>query len=82
MLIHNIEAKFFVNIENTNKIPYLLTVNAYAKYKINNNFHLEARVNNITNRVNYYTGAIGPNGETLYFRNAGTTFNIGIKYNF
>ena len=75
-------SEVFVNIENTNKIPYLLTVNAYAKYKINNNFHLEARVNNITNRVNYYTGAIGPNGETLYFRNAGTTFNIGIKYNF
>ena len=78
----NYRSEMFVNIENTNTIPYLLTLNAYASYKFKNNFEIGGKINNITNKVNYCTGAVGPNGETLYFRNASTNFNIFIKYNF
>ena len=77
----NYRSKMFVDMANEHSIPYLLTVNIYGSYKFDS-FELGARWNNVTNRVNYCTGAVGPNNETLYFRNAPTNFNIFIKYMF
>jgi outer membrane receptor for ferric coprogen and ferric-rhodotorulic acid len=78
----NYRSEMFVNLENTNTIPYLLTVNAYASYKFTENVECGLRWNNITNRVNYSNGAVGPNGETLYFRNAPSNVNVYFKYIF
>lgn len=77
----NYRSGMFVDMANEHSIPYLLTVNIYGSYKFDS-FELGARWNNVTNRVNYCTGAVGPNNETLYFRNAPTNFNIFIKYMF
>lgn len=77
----NYRSKMFVDMANEHSIPYLLTVNIYGSYKFDG-FELGARWNNVTNRVNYCTGAVGPNNETLYFRNAPTNFNVFIKYMF
>ena len=78
----NYRSEMFVNLENTNTIPYLLTVNAYASYKFTENVECGFRWNNVTNRVNYSNGAVGPNGETLYFRNAPSNVNVYFKYIF
>ena len=75
----NYRSKMFVDMANDHSIPYLFTVNIYGSYKFDS-FELGARWNNVTNKVNYCTGAVGPNNETLYFRNAPTNFNIFVKY--
>lgn len=77
----NYRSKMFVDMANEHSIPYLFTLNIYGSYKFNS-FELGARLNNVTNRVNYCTGAVGPNNETLYFRNAPINFNIFVKYMF
>ena len=71
----------FVDMTNEHYIPYLMTLNFYGVYNIKD-VELGLRVNNLTNKVNYSTGAINDLGEMLYFRNAGINFNVSLKYNF
>ena len=78
----NHRSKIFVDMSNEHYIPYLFTLNAYASYKFTDNIESGIRVNNLTNKVNYSTGSVGPNGETLYFRNAPTNVNVYFKYMF
>jgi hypothetical protein len=54
----------------------------YGSYKFDDGIELGLRWNNVTNRVNYCTGAVGPNNETLYFRNAPTNMIAFVKFNF
>ena len=50
-----------------------------ATYPIKN-FEIGLRLNNITNRINYYNAAIGV--DTLWFREAGINFFTDLKYYF
>ena len=77
----NYHSKMYVDMGNKYSIPYLWTLNFHGSYRYRD-FEFGVRVNNITNRVNYCTGAVGPNNETLYFRNAPINFNIFVKYMF
>lgn len=77
----NYRSLMFIDMNNEHFIPYLLTVNVYGSYKFDD-FEIGTRWNNVTNRVNYCTGAVGPNNNILYFRNAPTNFNIFVKYMF
>lgn len=78
----NYRSSMYVNLENTNSIPYLLTFNSYISYKFTREIEGGVRWNNMFNKINYSTGAVGPNGETLYFRNAPSNINVYFKYNF
>ena len=80
-LNNNFRSKMFVDMTNEHYIPYLMTLNFYGVYNIKD-VELGLRVNNLTNKVNYSTGAINDLGEMLYFRNAGINFNVSLKYNF
>ena len=66
---------------NEYTVPYLWTLNFHALYRYRY-MEFSGRVNNITNKVNYCTGAVNDNEEMLYFRNAGTNFIISFKYIF
>ena len=66
---------------NEHYVPYLWTLNFYTSYRWRD-YEVGLRVNNLTNKVNYCSGAINDIGEMLYFRNAGTNFNLSVKYIF
>ena len=78
----NYRSSMFVDMANEHSIPYLFTIEMYGSYKFDDGIELGLRWNNVTNRVNYCTGAVGPNNETLYFRNAPTNMIAFVKYNF
>ena len=77
----NFRNKMYLDMNNNYSIPYLWTLNFHGSYRFRD-IEFTARVNNITNKVNYCTGAVNSKGDILYFRNAGTNFNISVKYNF
>ena len=77
----NYRSKMYIDTVNENSIPYLLTVNLYADYKVGNS-EFGIRLNNVTDRVNYTNAAIGAGGQVLYFRNAPMNFNVFVKYSF
>ena len=77
----NYHSKMYVDMGNEYSIPYLWTLNFHGSYKYRD-FEFGVRVNNITNRVNYCSGAVNDIGQMMYFRNAGTNFVISVKYIF
>ena len=77
----NYRSKMYVDMANENYVPYLWTLNFYASYMWKS-CEFGIRVNNLTNKVNYCSGAVNDVGEMLYFRNAGTNFNLSVKYVF
>jgi iron complex outermembrane receptor protein len=77
----NYRSKMYVDTANEYSLPYLWTLNFHGMYRYRD-VEFGVRVNNLTNKVNYCTGAINDKGEMLYFRNAGTNFNVSIKYIF
>lgn len=77
----NYRSKMYIDTANEYSIPYLLTVNLYADYKVGNS-EFGIRLNNVTDRVNYTNAAIGAGGQVLYFRNAPMNFNVFVKYSF
>lgn len=77
----NYRSKMYVDTANEYSLPYLCTLNFHGMYRYRD-VEFGVRVNNLTNKVNYCTGAINDKGEMLYFRNAGTNFNVSIKYIF
>jgi iron complex outermembrane receptor protein len=77
----NYRSKLYVDMENKYSIPYLWTLNFHGLYRYKD-FEFGVRINNITNKINYCTAAVNEMGKLLYFRNAGTNFNISVKYLF
>lgn len=77
----NYRSKMYVDTANEHSLPYLWTLNFHGMYRYRD-VEFGVRVNNLINKVNYCTGAINDKGEMLYFRNAGTNFNVSIKYIF
>lgn len=77
----NYRSKMYVDMANEHYVPYLWTLNFYTSYRWRD-YEVGLRVNNLTNKVNYCSGAISDVGEMLYFRNAGTNFNVSVKYSF
>ena len=77
----NFRSKMYVDMSNEYTIPYLWTLNFHGSYKYRD-FEFGARVNNITNRINYCNGSVNEIGQLMYFRNAGTNFIISVKYIF
>ena len=71
----------YIDMANEHTIPYTFTLNLYGRYTYKNS-ELGVRINNVTNRVNYSTGAVGVDNQTLYFRNAPFNFNVSLKYVF
>lgn len=60
--------KMYVNMDNSLSVPDYFTLNLHGNYRVNN-IELGMRLNDITNRTNYYYGAEGPEG-LLYFQEA------------
>ena len=77
----NWRSSMYVDTANEYSIPDMWTINVYGSYRWRD-IELGARLNNITDNVNYCTGAVNDYGEMLYFRNAGFNFNVSIKYIF
>ena len=77
----NYRSKMYVDMANIYSIPYMWSLNLHAMYRYRH-FEFGVRINNLTNRINYCTGAVNNLGQLLYFRNAGTNFNVSIKYTF
>ena len=77
----NYRSKMYVDTANEYSLPYLWTLNFHGMYRYRD-VEFGVRVNNLTNKINYCTGAINDKGEMLYFRNAGTNFNVSVKYIF
>ena len=77
----NYRSKMYVDTANEYSLPYLWTLNFHGMYRYRD-VEFGVRVNNLTNKVNYCTGAVNDKGEMLYFRNAGTNFNVSVKYIF
>lgn len=77
----NYRSDMYVDMTNEHKIPARWTLNLYGSYQVSNvEFYL--KINNITNRTNYCTGAVGANNETLYCRDASTNFMGTMKIYF
>ena len=70
-----------VDMANEYSIPCLWALNFHGTYNYRD-FEFGVRVNNLTNRVNYCSGAVNDIGQMMYFRNAGTNFVISVKYIF
>ena len=77
----NYHSKMYLDMTNEYTLPYLWTLNFHGLYRFRD-LEFGARVNNITNKVNYCTGMVNDIGDVLYFRNAGTNFIVSVKYNF
>ena len=73
--------KMYVDLANEYQVPHMWVLNFHASYKYQN-AELGVRINNITNRINYTNAVVNSVGDLLYFRNAGTNFNVSIKYTF
>lgn len=73
--------KMFVDMSNNFSIPESWVLNFHGLYRCKD-FEFGLRVNNLTNKVNYCTGAVNSNNEMLYFRNAGINFIASVKYKF
>lgn len=77
----NYRSKMYVDMGNDFSIPYAWTLNFHGMYRYRN-LEIGLRINNLTNKVNYCTGAVNSNNEMLYFRNAGTNFIASLKFKF
>ncbi|WQJ53508.1 MAG: hypothetical protein [Wendovervirus sonii] len=80
--VYNMRSSIYIDMQNDYKIPANMTLSAYVNTRFfHDKLNVSLQVNNITNRLNYYNGAVGNDG-ILYFREAGTTFLCSMKYNF
>lgn len=70
----------FIDQANEHKIPAYHTFNFYGNYRLKN-WELGARVNNFTNKVNYFNAAEGAT-DMLWFRDAGINFFVDLKFYF
>lgn len=77
----NYHSRMYADMENRHEVPSLFSLNAYGNVRFGNVL-LSIRANNLTDRVNYCTGAVGANDRTLYIRNAPINFNGSIQYLF
>lgn len=77
----NYHSRMYADMENRHEVPSLFSLNAYGNVRFGD-IVLSLRVNNLTDRVNYCTGAVGANDRTLYIRNAPINFNGSIQYFF
>lgn len=77
----NYRSKMYVDMGNDFSIPYAWTLNFHGMYRYRN-LEIGLRINNLTNKVNYCTGAVNSKNEMLYFRNAGTNFIASLKIKF
>lgn len=77
----NYRSKMYVDMANEHELPCNWTLNVHASKRFGN-FEVGVRANNLTNRVNYCTGAVNEIGETLYFREAGFNFLANMKIYF
>lgn len=77
----NYRSKMYVDMGNDFSIPYAWTLNFHGMYRYRN-LEIGLRINNLTNKVNYCTGAVNSKNEMLYFRNAGTNFIASLKFKF
>lgn len=77
----NYHSRMYTDMENRHEVPALFSLNAYGNVRLGD-VVLSLRVNNLTDRVNYCTGAVGANDRTLYVRNAPINFNGSIQYFF
>jgi iron complex outermembrane receptor protein len=77
-------SSMYADQDNTLKIPNFFTLNIYGSY-IYKKAEFGARINNITNKVNYFN-AVDSRGtsvnDILWFRNGGINFMADIKYYF
>jgi len=78
----NMRSSVYIDMENEYKLPANMNLSAYVTTKFfHDKLNATLQVYNLTNRINYYNGAVGANG-ILLFREAGTTFLCSLKYNF
>ena len=77
----NFHSKMYVDMANEYSIPCLWALNFHGTYNYRD-FEFGVRVNNLTNRVNYCSGAVNDMGQMMYFRNAGINFMASVKYIF
>ena len=78
----NLRSKMYVDMTNEHSIPTAYTFNLYGNVKLSKNVELLAKVNNIFDRKNYCSGAVGANNETLYCPTAGTNVMGIVKFYF
>ena len=80
-------SEMYLDQANEHVIPYYLTFNFYGNYRYKN-VEFGLRVNNLTNRVNYYNAAEGVDQATqlvptiYWFREAGINFFADLKFYF
>jgi iron complex outermembrane receptor protein len=77
----NFHSKMYVDMGNEYSIPCLWSLNFHGAYNYRD-FEFGVKVNNLTNRVNYCSGAVNDMGQMMYFRNAGINFMASVKYIF
>lgn len=78
----NYHSEMYVDMANEYKLPHLMTLNLYGELSLTDDIKVALRANNITNRVNYCTGAVGADGEMRYMQNAPANFNVSFNYIF
>ena len=78
----NLRSKMYVDMTNEHSVPTAYTFNLYGNVKLSKNVELLAKVNNIFDRKNYCSGAVGANNETLYCPIAGTNVMGIVKFYF
>ena len=77
----NYRSKMFVDMPNEHEIPEAWTINLFGNIRFNR-YELGINLNNITNKVNYCTGAVGAENKTLYFAMARFNFMTNLKVYF
>ncbi|MES2731497.1 MAG: TonB-dependent receptor [Bacteroidota bacterium] len=75
------QSQSFIDYANQIILPAFYTVDFSAAYQFKH-LELSLKVNNLTNQRYYTNGAIGVNGDPLYFTQAATNYFAGVKYQF
>jgi iron complex outermembrane receptor protein len=78
----NFYSKMHVDMSNEHYIPNSCTFNLYGNIKFSKALEFIGKINNIFNRTNYCSGAVGASNETLYCPLAGTNVMGIFKINF
>lgn len=78
----NFYSKMYVDMSNEHYIPNGCTFNLYGNIKFSKALEFIGKINNIFNRTNYCSGAVGASDETLYCPLAGTNVMGIFKINF
>ena len=75
-------SSLYIDLENENKVPINMTLNAYASVRPYKFMDISVMFNNITNRTNYYNCAIGAENEKYWFQEAKFNISGSIKFYF